>query len=219
MSETQQAPERFQFERELAATGVRRIAGVDEAGRGPLAGPVFAAAVIFPREWFDGGLPEPLGKINDSKKLTEAQRETLFEAITSRPEIAWAVAQVDAAVIDQINILQATHRAMRLALAQLSPPPEHVLVDGLPVGSIPFPSKAIVKGDAKSYTIGAASIVAKVLRDRLMVELDREYPGYGFAAHKGYGTAAHLAAIQKLGPCPLHRRSFAPLRVSQAELF
>jgi ribonuclease HII len=219
MPQTQDAPERFLYERELAARGIRRIAGVDEAGRGPLAGPVFAAAVVFPAEWIAGGLPEPLAQINDSKQLRQSQREALYCQITSRPEIGWAVAQVDAAEIDRINILQATHRAMNLALAQLKPPPEHVLVDGLAVKTIPFANTAIVKGDALSFSIAAASILAKVCRDRLMVELDSRYPGYGFAEHKGYGTPAHLAAIQKLGPCAIHRRSFAPVRAAQGELF
>lgn len=213
------APERFQYERELAARGICRVAGVDEAGRGPLAGPVFAAAVIFPIEWISGHFPEPFERINDSKKLTHAERELLHDAITSCAAIHWAVAQVDAGVIDQINILQATHRAMNLALAQLQPPPEHVLVDGLRVKSIVIPNTPIVKGDGRSYSIGAASILAKVRRDRLMLEMDRLYPGYGFAAHKGYLTPEHMAALQRLGPCAIHRRSFAPLRETQKELF
>jgi ribonuclease HII len=213
-------PRRFRYEVELLDRGLTRIAGVDEAGRGPLAGPVFAAAVLFPAEWIRGGLPEPLEEIHDSKQLTAAARELLFAELTSRPEIHFAVAQVDAPLIDQINILQASHRAMNMALAHLQPPPEHVLVDGLPVKSMPLPQTALVGGDALSYSIGAASIIAKVSRDRLMVELDRVYPGYGFAEHKGYGTPGHLAALAALGTCPLHRQSFAPCqRSAQVELF
>jgi ribonuclease HII len=156
--------------------------------------------------------------INDSKQLTHEQRDVLFTELTSRPEIRWAIADVDAECIDKINILQATHRAMNRALEQLTPPPQHVLVDGLRVKSMTFPQTPIVKGDAKSYTIGAASILAKVSRDRRMEAYDKLYPGYGFAAHKGYGTPEHLEAIRRLGPCPIHRRSFAPLRVQQGEL-
>jgi ribonuclease HII len=205
---------RFRYELELLGRGLTRIAGVDEAGRGPLAGPVFAAAVVFPAEWMRLGLPEPLAKINDSKRLTPAMRESLFAALTSRPEIHFAVAWVDAPLIDRINILQATHRAMNMTLAQLRPPPEHVLVDGLPVKSMEVPQTALVGGDALSYSIGAASILAKVSRDRFMVEMDRTFPGYGFAEHKGYGTASHLAALEALGACPIHRQSFAPCRAA-----
>jgi ribonuclease HII len=210
---------RFRYEVELLERGVTRIAGVDEAGRGPLAGPVFAAAVMFPVDWMRRGLPAPLRKVNDSKQLLPATREKLFAELTSRPEILFAVARVEAPTIDEINILQATHRAMNLALMQLLPPPEHVLVDGLRVRSMALPHTAIVAGDALSYSIAAASILAKVSRDRCMLELDRVYPGYGFARHKGYGTAGHLAAIKTLGACPIHRRSFAPLRPAEKELF
>jgi len=205
-------PPCFQFERECVQRGITRIAGVDEAGRGPLAGPVVAAAVVFPAEWISPGLPEALRGINDSKQLSAATREVLYAALMSRPEIAWGIARVDAPLIDQINILQATHRAMNLALAKLSPPPQHVLVDGLRVKALAFPQTPIVSGDALSFSIAAASILAKVTRDRLMVDFDREYPGYGFSAHKGYGTARHLAALKERGPCPIHRHSFAPLR-------
>jgi ribonuclease HII len=212
-------PKRFRFEVALVEQGTAVIAGVDEAGRGPLAGPVFAAAVIFPTEWILGGLPKPLRKVNDSKQLTAEQREVFFTEIVSRPEIRYAIAHVPEQMIDQINILQATHRAMNLAIAQLNPPPHHVLVDGLRVKSMTWPQTAIVSGDALSYSIAAASILAKVSRDRLMVELDGQYPGYGFADHKGYGTPGHLAAIQTHGPCPIHRQSFAPFRPTQASLF
>jgi ribonuclease HII len=211
---------RFRYELEWLERGLTRVAGVDEAGRGPLAGPVFAAAVVFPAEWIRRGLPKALREIRDSKELTPAAREMLFAELTSRPEVQYAVAQVDAPLIDQINILRATHRAMNLALAQLQPPPEHVLVDGLPVKSMQLPQTALVSGDSLSYSIGAASILAKVSRDRLMVELDRAYPGYGFAEHKGYGTRDHLAALEALGTCALHRQSFAPCRApAQGELF
>jgi ribonuclease HII len=211
---------RFRYELELLERGVTRIAGVDEAGRGPLAGPVFAAAVVFPQEWARAGLPKPLREVNDSKALNAATREALFAELTSRTEVQFAIAQVDVLLIDQINILQASHRAMNMALAQLQPPPEHVLVDGLRVRSMQLPHTAIVSGDALSYSIAAASILAKVSRDRLMVELDRAYPGYGFAEHKGYGTPGHLAALDALGVCAIHRQSFAPCQASaQAELF
>ncbi|MCW5554358.1 MAG: ribonuclease HII [Verrucomicrobiae bacterium] len=212
-------PDRLEFERALWSCGVTCVAGVDEAGRGPLAGPVVAAAVILPSVWQDGGFDERLRDLNDSKQLTEAQREAFFAILTAHPDIRFGIATVDAAVIDRINILQATHRAMNEALARLRPAPEHVLVDGRPVKSMRFPQTAIVKGDSLSYTVAAASVLAKVTRDRMMVEFDRQFPGYGFAEHKGYGTPQHLAAIAKLGPCPIHRRSFAPLKPDQSELF
>lgn len=209
---------RLSHERELWRKGLKLVAGVDEAGRGPLAGPVVAAAVVLPRGWSEVGLDDRLRRLNDSKQLTEAQREEYYLVLTTHPEIRWAVASADVEAIDRINILQATHRAMNLALEQLEPPPEHVLVDGRPVKSMRFPHTALVKGDARSYSIAGASVLAKVTRDRLMKELDRRYPGYGFAEHKGYGTPQHLAAIQALGPCPIHRRSFAPFRAVEMEL-
>jgi ribonuclease HII len=210
---------RFRHELALVEQGVARIAGVDEAGRGPLAGPVFAAAVVFPIEWILGAFPKPLRAVNDSKQLLPEVREELFNELVSRSEVSYAITQVDGQMIDQINILRATHRAMNIALAQLRPEPQHVLVDGLPVNSMSFPQTAVVSGDALSYSIGAASILAKVSRDRLMVELDKTYPGYGFAQHKGYSTAEHLAAIKVLGACPIHRRSFSPFLPVQAEMF
>jgi ribonuclease HII len=210
---------RFRFEGALIDQGVTRIAGVDEAGRGPLAGPVFAAAVIFPVEWILNGLPKALKKVNDSKQLTPLLREILFAELTSRAEIRYGIAQVEEQMIDQINILQASHRAMNMALAQLNPPPEHVLVDGLRVKSMQLPHTAIVSGDALSYSIAAASILAKVSRDRLMIQMDAHYPGYGFAAHKGYGTPEHVAAIKARGACAIHRQSFYPFRPAQAEMF
>jgi ribonuclease HII len=211
--------QRLFFERELWQQGLSCVAGVDEAGRGPLAGPVVAAAVVLPPRWLAAGLDERLRDLNDSKQLTERQREDYFALLTSHAEIRFAIARVEPDWIDRINILQATHRAMNQALAQLSPPPEHVLVDGRPVRTMRFPQTALVKGDARSYSIAAASVLAKVTRDRIMVELDRQWPGYGFAAHKGYGTPAHLAALAEQGPCPVHRRSFAPVRTMERGLF
>jgi ribonuclease HII len=165
-------------------------------------------------------LEKGVSRIAGVEALAPATREILFAELTSRPEIQFGIAQVDAPLIDQINILQASHRAMNMALAKLQPAPEHVLVDGLPVRSMQLPQTAIVSGDALSYSIAAASILAKVSRDRLMVELDGVYPGYGFAVHKGYGTPGHLAALEALGACALHRQSFAPCQPSaQGELF
>ena len=209
----------FEFEQPLWRAGVARVAGVDEAGRGPLAGPVVAAAVILPPRWAQSGLPAALAGLNDSKQLTEAQREQYFEFLTRCAEIEFAIAAVDAGVIDEINILQATHRAMNNALAQLSPLPPHALVDGRPVKTLRVPQTAIVKGDARSYSIAAASVLAKVTRDRRMLEYHAQWPEYGFAEHKGYGTAKHLAAIAKHGACPIHRMTFAPLKPMEAKLF
>lgn len=210
---------RLSFEQDLWAQGLTCVAGVDEAGCGPLAGPVAAAAVMFPCSWLATGLWTKLRGLNDSKQLTEEEREHFYQVLTSNPEIRYGIATVDVAIIDQINILQASHRAMHLALAQLDPPPQHVLVDGRRVKTMTYPQTALVKGDARSYSIAAASVLAKVTRDRLMAEMDRLYPGYGFADHKGYSTPQHYAAIAALGPCPIHRRSFAPFRPVEMELF
>lgn len=210
---------RFHYEQMLARTGVTLIAGVDEAGRGPLAGPVLAAAVILPAAWYEAGPPEELKSLNDSKQLTEAKREAFYVSITSLPGIYYGIAQLDAPVIDSLNILRATHQAMQQALDQLKPAPAHILVDGTRVKTLTYPQTSIVKGDSLSYSIAAASILAKVTRDRLMLEYHTQYPEYGFAEHKGYGTAQHLAAIERHGPCPIHRRSFAPLRKPEPELF
>jgi ribonuclease HII len=215
-----ETPDRFEFERALTRRGLQLIAGVDEAGRGPLAGPVVAAAVLLPTEWISGGLPLNLQGLNDSKQVTAGRRERFFAVLTGNEAVRFAVARVEVEMIDSVNILRATHRAMNEALAQLRPPPEHALVDGLPVKSLRFPQTALVKGDARSFSIAAASILAKVTRDHLMLEYDRQFPAYGFAEHKGYGTARHLAALEKHGPCAIHRRSFAPLKpAGQAELF
>jgi ribonuclease HII len=207
--------DRFEFERVLWRQNVARVAGVDEAGRGPLAGPVVAAAAILPSRWAETGLPAGLAGLNDSKQLTAAQREKYFEFLTTCAEIEFAVAAVDAGVVDEINILQATHRAMNDALAQLSP--EHTLVDGRPVRTMRVPQTAIVKGDARSYSIAAASVLAKVTRDRMMREFHTQFPEYSFDEHKGYGTAKHLAAIEKYGACPIHRKSFAPMKAKEPE--
>ena len=196
----------FRFEREAKAGRPELvIAGVDEAGRGPLAGPVVAAAVILPpEEEFD--LP-----VNDSKALDETFREELGERLRSDPHVVWAVAERSAAVIDRINILKATHEAMREAVMSLSVRPGMAFVDGLKVRDFPVEARFIVKGDALSASVAAASIIAKTHRDHLMVELDKRYPGYGFAKHKGYGTAQHLEALRNLGPCPEHRKTFGPV--------
>jgi len=211
--------DRFEFERALWQKNLTRIAGVDEAGRGPLAGPVVAAAAILPAKWAETGLPRELKGLNDSKQLTLTQRERFFAFLTGCNEVEFAVAQIDSIQIDEINILRATHQAMNAALADLASPPQHVLVDGRPVKTILVPQTAIVKGDARSYSIAAASVLAKVTRDRLMLEFDQQWPAYGFAQHKGYGTARHLAAIAAHGPCPIHRRSFSPLKPKEPELF
>jgi ribonuclease HII len=209
----------FEFEQALWRQGVARVAGVDEAGRGPLAGPVVAAAAILPSRWAESGLPAGLAGLNDSKQLTESKREQYFEFLTRCAEVEFAIAEADARLIDEINILQATHRAMNDALAKLNPLPPHALVDGRPVKSLRVPQTAIVKGDARSFSIAAASVLAKVTRDRLMREFDAQFPEYGFAEHKGYGTAKHLAAIEKFGACPIHRKTFAPLKQPEPKVF
>jgi ribonuclease HII len=206
-------------ERELFATGCRRFAGVDEAGRGPLAGPVVAAAVILPLAWIREGMPEAFRDLNDSKQLTPEERDHFYQRITEAPGLEFAIAEAAAEVIDAINILQATHRAMNDALRGLSPRPEHALVDGTRVKTLILPQTALVKGDSRSYSIAAASILAKVTRDRWMAEADQRWPQYGFARHKGYPTPDHLAALAAHGPCPIHRRSFAPLRQPEPDLF
>ncbi len=188
----------MRYEREYEAEGL--IAGIDEAGRGPLAGPVVAAAVIL----YPGA--EILG-INDSKKLSEKAREALYPEILER-SMAVGIGIVSAGRIDEINILQATYEAMRKAVSQLCFQPDVLLVDAVTIPGIGIRQVPIIKGDAKSLSIGAASIIAKVTRDRMMRELDEVYPEYGFAAHKGYGTAAHIAALKEYGPCPIHRTSF-----------
>ncbi|RME96625.1 MAG: ribonuclease HII [Verrucomicrobia bacterium] len=213
-----QSEDRFRFERELLAAGCRRIAGVDEAGRGPLAGPVVAAAVVFPAEMIRRGLPPELAGLNDSKQVAPARREAWFAFLMSHPEIECGIAEASPEEIDRLNILRATHLAMARALGQLRSLPEHTLVDGRPAPSLPGPQTALVRGDARSFSIAAASILAKVTRDRLMCRLDEAHPGYGFARHKGYPTPAHLEALRRLGPCPAHRRSFAPVQARLEQL-
>jgi ribonuclease HII len=212
---------RLSHECDLWQKGATLVAGVDEAGCGPLAGPVVAAAVVFPRQWLESGLPSKLRGLNDSKQLDEEQRAKFFSVLTSHSEIRSAVATVEVAMIDRINIRQAAWRAMQQALDQLQPRPEHVLVDGLKIRWLPYAQTALVQGDCKSYSIAAASVLAKVTRDRLMIELDKSYPGYGFAEHKGYATPRHYAAIAERGACAIHRRSFAPFRpvATEMELF
>ena len=194
----------LEFEEEATASGFERIAGVDEAGRGPLAGPIVAAAVV---------LSTPVPGLNDSKQLTESQREALFTAL-HRGKNAIAVTMIDPERIDLWGIQSANYAAMAGSVAKLDPPPDFLLVDGFQIKGCGVPQKSIVKGDSRSLSIAAASIVAKVVRDRTMIELDHLYPEYGFAKHKGYATAEHLEAIQQYGPCPAHRRSFAPLSAS-----
>lgn len=188
----------------LWAEGFSFIGGVDEVGRGPLAGPVVAAAVVFPR---GAGIPA----VNDSKKLTEKQRNELRGAILAVPGVRYGIAEVAVAEIDRMNILQASRHAMRLAVRQIAEI-DYLLIDGLPVPGFEMPCLALVGGDARSASIAAASILAKVYRDELMVRMAEEYPGYGFEHNMGYGTESHLEALKTLGVCPLHRRSFAPVR-------
>ncbi|MFT4004324.1 MAG: ribonuclease HII [Lacrimispora sp.] len=176
------------------------VCGLDEAGRGPLAGPVAAGAVILPRDC-------EILFLNDSKKLSEKRREELFEEIKEKA-VAYGVGVVGADRIDEINILQATYEAMRLAISSLGAEPEVLLNDAVTIPGIKLPQIPIIKGDGKSVSIAAASIMAKVTRDHMMEEYDKLFPEYGFAKHKGYGTAAHIAALRELGPCPIHRRSF-----------
>ena len=210
---------RLSHEREWWGKGLTTVAGVDEAGCAPLAGPVLAAAVVFPCAWRESGLYSKLRGLNDSKQLTEEQREKYYERITGHPDIRYAIARVEVELIDQINIRQAAWRAMNVALDQLQPRPEHVLIDGLRIKWLSYSQTALVQGDCKSYSIAAASVLAKVTRDRIMRDLDKVYPGYGFARHKGYPTPEHYAAIKRLGPTPIHRRSFAPFRPVEMELF
>ncbi len=197
----------LRHEKALRAGGCEVIAGIDEAGRGPLAGPVVVAAVILPAKFRHRVL-------TDSKLLTEKQRATLFAELTDRADILWATAMADHEEVDRLNILRATHEAMRRAAQSLPTAPHHVLIDGLPVRPFPFPATAIVDGDALSFSIAAASVIAKHTRDRIMHEMDARYPGYAFSQHKGYSTALHRERLRAHGPCPIHRRSFLPVRES-----
>ena len=183
------------------------VAGIDEAGRGPLAGPVVAAAVILPKDIF-------LPFLNDSKKVTEKRRDVLFDEIKQNA-IAYGIGIASNTLIDEINILQATYEAMREAINALEKTPDVLLVDAVHIPDINIKQVGIVKGDAKSVNIAAASILAKVTRDRIMVEYDKIYPEYGFASNKGYGTATHIAALKEIGPCAIHRKSFIGNFVSE----
>lgn len=192
------------LERKIRKLGRSTVAGIDEAGRGPLAGPVTAAVVILPERFRCKGL-------DDSKKLSAAKREALYQILVENQKVRWAVALAEVAEIDSIKILKATHLAMRRAVEALPSPPDHCLIDGLPVPGFPFSHDGIVKGDGLSLSIAAASIIAKVTRDRMMRTLHDEFPHYGFAQHQGYGTPEHLAALRHHGPCRHHRFSFQPV--------
>ena len=194
----------FRHERKLRAIGVVRIAGIDEVGRGALAGPVVACAVILPEKFRHR-------RLNDSKQLAPELRETIYVELTMNSEIGWGVGIVDSIEIDRINILRASHHAMRVAVEKLLAPPDHVLIDGLPVVPFPIPQTAIVDGDCVSQNIAAASVIAKVTRDRMMRDFCSQFPQYGFSQHKGYGTELHLLKLHEFGPCPIHRRSFEPV--------
>lgn len=205
--ENQRLREKFvemnMFENKWRSIGYELIAGIDEVGRGPLAGPVAAAAVILPKDFYLAG-------IDDSKKLTEKKRLE-YDAIIRKEAVAFNIAMIDAQEIDEINIYEATKKAMKASIASLEPRPDVLLIDAMNFES-PFASESIIKGDAKSISIAAASIVAKVARDSLMKEIAEEYPVYGFQQNMGYGTRAHILAIQQYGITPYHRRSFAPVK-------
>jgi ribonuclease HII len=203
-SEGQRLRHLFRFEQEIWATGTTHIAGVDEAGMSPLAGPVVAGAVILPIGWRQAG-------VDDSKKLDAEEREDLVVKIRANA-VAWGVGIVSPEEIDRINIYRAGLLAMKRAVEALGVAPQHLLIDARKLADVPIPQKSIIRGDTLSFSIAAASIVAKTTRDAIMVELDREHPGYGFARHKGYPVPEHYAALDRLGACPIHRRSFAPVR-------
>jgi ribonuclease HII len=194
----------LKHEREFHLRGIFPVAGVDEAGRGPLAGPVVVAAVILPLKF-------PRRGLDDSKALSAAAREDHYARITNDPEVVWAVAIREADAIDRVNILRATHEAMREAVTALLLPAAHALIDGLPVRPFPIEHTALVGGDGISLSIAAASVVAKVTRDHLMARHAEAWPEYGFDRHKGYATPEHLATLRRHGPCPIHRRSFEPV--------
>lgn len=195
-------------ERRLSKQGFKSISGIDEAGRGPLAGPVVAAAVILNQDSCIYGL-------DDSKKLSAAKRTELFDRIHEKAE-AIGVGIIPAGEIDQLNIYQAVKKAMKQAVSELAVQPDFLILDAMKIEA-PYPQESIIKGDANSISIAAASIIAKVTRDRIMEEYDREYPGYGFGIHKGYGTKAHMDSLKKLGPCPIHRQSFTPVKAAMIQ--
>jgi ribonuclease HII len=204
-AEGQRLRHMLQFESELWAQGYLRIAGVDEAGRGPLAGPVVAAAAILPQGWRLEGL-------DDSKKIADEARREELAATIQREAVAWAVARAEVEEIDTLNIRRASLLAMRRAVEGLGVTPDYVLVDAFQVPECPLPQQGIIKGDARSLSIAAASVLAKTARDKWMRELDAQYPGYGLAEHKGYPTAEHVEALRAKGVLPIHRRSFGPVR-------
>lgn len=193
------------FEKKARQIGYLQIAGVDEAGRGPLAGPVVAAACILPEKTLIEG-------IDDSKKLIPSERFRIFQQILSLKNVDYGIGIIDSQLIDQVNILQATFQAMLAAIARLSQKPDYILVDGNKMPPTPLAGEAIIKGDNRSQSIAAASIIAKETRDQLMRNFHEKWPQYGFHSHKGYGTEEHVLAIQKYGPCPIHRLSFEPLK-------
>ena len=200
----EKAESMWSFERKALAQGYQSIAGIDEVGRGPLAGPVVAAAVILPVDF-------ELLEVNDSKQLSAEKRDFLFAEIMTRAT-AVGVGIIPEAVIDEINIYQATKRAMESAVSQLSVAADYLLLDAMTLEKINLPQENIIKGDTKSISIAAASIVAKVIRDRMMADYAEQYPGYGFEKNAGYGTKAHLLGLEKQGPCPIHRKTFAPVK-------
>jgi ribonuclease HII len=202
-------PDVLLYEKEAWSSGFLRLAGIDEAGRGPLAGPVVAAALIFDPEYIQSEISSTFEKLTDSKAMTEKWRETYFNLLIESEFATIGIGIVDAQAIDQINILKATHKAMSIAASKITP--QFALVDGLPVKGLPCESRSIVKGDALSISISAASIIAKVTRDRIMVDLGLKHPEYGFAQHKGYGTKQHLAALQVHGAIDEHRKTFRPV--------
>lgn len=208
-AEQQRLLSMYKYEDQAASQGYKCIVGVDEAGRGPLAGPVSVAAVILPEHLL-------LPRLNDSKKLSAKVRDELYDEIMDKAVAAKQVF-VSPEEIDRVNILQATMEGMCQAVQQLSVPADYVLIDAVKLNELPLPQLSLIKGDAKSASIAAASIVAKVTRDRLMDEYDAQYPQYGFASHKGYGTAEHIAAIKKYGPCPIHRMTFEPVKTISAQ--
>ena len=203
LDEDERLEKMLAYEKELYTQGIQLIAGVDEVGRGPLAGPVVAAAVILPKACKIPGL-------NDSKKIPKSKHKEIYEAVFQNA-IAIGIGIKDNHVIDQVNIYEATKLAMMEAIGQLDPRPQHLLIDAMKL-DLPISQTSIIKGDANSLSIAAASIVAKVTRDQMMEEFDREYPGYDFAQNAGYGTAKHLAGLHKLGVTPIHRRSFEPVK-------
>lgn len=203
--------ERFQFlcviENKLREDGANIIAGVDEAGRGPLAGPVVAGAVVFLK-------PPDILEIDDSKKISSAKRKKIFNYLVSSKDVAIGFGVISEDVIDATNILEASFEAMRKALFSLPLKPDHVIVDGYSIPQLKISQRGVIGGDKQSLSIAAASIVAKVIRDDMMNKFDEQYPGYGFSQHKGYGTKAHMESLRRLGPCKIHRKSFRPVTIA-----